>query len=385
MDRYLVIGIFILFFFLGSTVGFVRTYNWINSDDAVEEYLLEHISEVWIEDAYFLVSYRENQRVFVYSVDKNEIIKLDKEAILNPRKNNPELQSFINDIGAAAGGITLGYTAIDLIKNASRISALSGSIKGRNKILAAIAGSISGYYVGRWLAETMFLPAMDSEIVLKRLKNDEFWLKAERERMSLIGTLIRRFIEADRKMDNPKLTKFHLEWIKLIYDFPFNETGEIDLRSSNFEEAFALREEMINTIFPTEEEKEWYKNPFWIIFGLIILVFGITFFMYWYVSFRKVKRLRKLYQRLKEHSVIELIELLFENSYGEPDKIPSYKELVKGLRLNETAEENQLVKSFRTYGVVSTFQMQNLVLNGLRKKTENPEIKFSDYMIQKLK
>lgn len=365
----------------------MRTYNWINSDNAIDEYLIEHLKEQKIGDRYYLISYRDDEQAFIYSVDKNEVLKVDRDALLNPKKDNPELTEFINDIGAATGGITLGYKAIDLIKNASKITLFSGSKQGRNKIVTAIVGSVSGYYTGRWVAEKMFLPKMDSEKVLRRLSSKHFWIWAESKRIALVRSLIFAFIEADKESENPKLEEIKDEWTDLLkeFDYEWDQARFYDFTSKNFDDVIALRDKTINLLLPPEEDREWYEEPVSWFIGFVVLVFGgitISICSDTYKYRRKVRRLRSLNKRVNVETAVGLIVLLHSHDLDLSEGRFDDSILAHAFALHQNSSENKLVKSFSSYGVVGSYQIWDVIRKCLNKKKQDSETEFNDRLIE---
>lgn len=177
--------IFALFFAAMSYVGYRQGAELVAQPNAVERLAFSNVRIEQSAEKYFLV-YRYGEILLSFDVDTNKLRPNSIESIpgLTKTEGSPWRAFILSDpsLPGVMGGVTLGLSVKDILTKPALFKEMLSKEKEirRKQILAAIFGSISGYWFGYTYATRNALPERNSEPVMVILRDEKKWIEQKR-------------------------------------------------------------------------------------------------------------------------------------------------------------------------------------------------------------
>ena len=169
-----VIGVFIVAFIVGMSIGYKHGIDYVNQDNILEKHAFSSISVISFDESsspsltrsLALVIYHEEKQLYIFKLETDEL--LAGEAALEGEIKNPKPMWNSASGWAAIAAITGTVTLREL---ATKVDA-----KKKQSVIAAVVGGITGYGLGYKLA-TRRIPERNSPEIRAILEDPERWKK----------------------------------------------------------------------------------------------------------------------------------------------------------------------------------------------------------------
>ena len=250
---------YLIFFPIFFLIGFKKGYEEVREPGFLFNKVFEKVSYTEINQKGYLVYKKDSTDLYIFNIDSNNLIKIDKEYLLtrNSKKiSDQNILSYLNStFFASLGAGALGYTIKDLFKNSSEIKDLCNSTHGRGAIFGTILGMITGYSSGHWTSTHSYIPTEGSPLFSNILISNSNWIEGKKLVYEMIYNKIVYSIYYPDKTD--KVNSSLLNQLKLIYDnIAIDKTNQLILYANDFKT-------LINYYKKVNEINQNYRRTMW--------------------------------------------------------------------------------------------------------------------------
>ena len=174
-----------IFFLIFTFIGFFVGRKDLKGAKFLETHIFKQVSFCEIDNVEYISYIKHPDTLFVFNVDTDSLIILNKKTLLYPTTKNihdKNLLRYIKTTSIAISNKTLGHSIKDFIpkkKSSKKIAEIANVDNFRAGILGTIMGMLSGYSFGYWVATASAVPDETSGIYNKVLLNRKKWISAK--------------------------------------------------------------------------------------------------------------------------------------------------------------------------------------------------------------
>jgi hypothetical protein len=220
-------------FLLTFLAGYLRGRSDAQAPDEIASYALSKVNLEDINGQPYLTYRAKGKLVYYFDVDRNELRRGNIAAFSNEQgMRRSELGWLIfsdPSFKSALGGVTLGYTAKDLLSEKSAIVALwrDPERHGPSAVIGAILAAISGYAAGYWTGISLSRPADDSPQVISIVGDKKLWIDAKDVLYTSIENRLRNeVLRASNRQISDECNRL-LESVDVSFANHINETSGV--------------------------------------------------------------------------------------------------------------------------------------------------------------
>lgn len=268
--------------------GFFVRLNYQRTDEFLIKHIESQIQFQRVEGKYLFIYPITDNINYYYDIDSNRFINKDLRVLqLEQGKKKKELEQYISEelFVSAVGGVTLGYTFKDVLTDAAwKIGPGLLNRRRLKKLFVSIMGAVTGYTLGHWAAEKLFVPSNDSDLIIEKLKNLDYWVEIEKRVYSDIADHVEENLSNIQHFkDMPKelnLENYNLKVIHVINRTNFETEGVTshDIKLSN--DFYRYSDQFLKHKTKKYEKKTHSKNGLLLYFGWASVGLAVFFWMY---------------------------------------------------------------------------------------------------------